>query len=121
MLCVRTGKSLTFWGSGAYDGGKLIVSRLLGGLRYHVADRCGCIAGIQETRVAAALTSTLAVEILKRGRVPFYCSAWSNIRSVRNAVKSGFIPAWVELSVRPAELVDEMNRKRREKPCACTT
>ena len=58
--------------------------------------------------IASALTSRLAKEILKREKVPFYCSAWSNIRSVRNAVKSGFIPAWVELSVKPAEFVDKL-------------
>ena len=33
----------------------------------------------------------------------------SNIRSVRNAVKSGFIPAWVELTAKPAGIVDAMN------------
>lgn len=59
--------------------------------------------------IASALTSRLAREILERGKVPFYCSAWSNIRSVRNAVKSGFIPAWVEMSIKPAAVVDEMN------------
>lgn len=48
-------------------------------------------------------------EIFDRGKVPFCCSAWSNIRSARNAVKSGFIPAWVEMSVKPADKVDEMN------------
>ena len=60
-------------------------------------------------RTPSALTSALAGEILSRGKVPFYCSAWSNIRSVRNAVKSGFIPAWVELSAKPAAVVDGMN------------
>ncbi|MBQ6463793.1 MAG: GNAT family N-acetyltransferase [Pseudobutyrivibrio sp.] len=59
--------------------------------------------------VASALTSTLAREIFARDKVPFYCSAWSNIRSVRNAVKSGFIPTWVEMTVKPEEIVDEMN------------
>ena len=60
--------------------------------------------------MAAALTSGLALEILRRGKVPFYCSAWSNIRSARNAVKSGFIPAWVEMTAKPADVVDEMNK-----------
>ena len=64
--------------------------------------------------VAAALTSRLALEILERDKVPFYCSAWSNIPSVRNAVKSGFIPAWVEMSVKPAGVVDEMNKTEDE-------
>ena len=39
--------------------------------------------------IASALTGKLAKEILNRGMVPFYCSAWSNIRSARNAAKSG--------------------------------
>ena len=59
--------------------------------------------------IATALTSNLAVEILNRGKVPFYCCAWSNIRSSRNAIKSGFLPAWVEMTVKPREIVDEMN------------
>lgn len=59
--------------------------------------------------IAAALTSRLADEILKRGRVPFYCAAWSNIASVRNALKSGFRPAWVEMTAKPAEFVEKMN------------
>ena len=59
--------------------------------------------------IATALTSKLAREILKRGKVPFYCSAWSNVRSARNAAKSGFIPAWVEMTVKPAIIVDGMN------------
>ena len=108
-LC-RDRKNLDVLGVGAYDGEKLI------GL-------AGCSADCDEMwqigvdvlpeyrrrGIASALTSTLAVEILNRGKVPFYCSAWSNIRSVRNAVKSGFIPAWVELTAKPAGIVDAMN------------
>ena len=36
--------------------------------------------------IASALTGRLVVETLNRGKVPFYCAAWSNIPSVRNAV-----------------------------------
>lgn len=60
--------------------------------------------------IAAALTSQLAVEILERDKVPFYCTAWSNVRSVRNAVKCGFIPAWVEMTVKPIEMIIDMNK-----------
>jgi GNAT superfamily N-acetyltransferase len=91
---------------GAYDGGELI------GL-------AGCSADSAELRqigidvlpeyrkrgVASALTSRLAVEVLARGKVPYYCCAWSNVGSAANAVKSGFRPAWVHLSACKAEEV----------------
>lgn len=60
--------------------------------------------------IASALTSRLASEILDRGKVPFYCCAWSNIGSARTAIKSGFRPAWVELTIKPETYIDEMNR-----------
>ena len=60
--------------------------------------------------IASALTSALAKEIISRNKVPFYCTAWSNVRSVRNAIKSGFVPAWVEMTAKPVTIVDEMNR-----------
>lgn len=60
--------------------------------------------------IASALTSNLAVEIIERGKVPFYCCAWSNIRSAKNAIRSGFMPAWVEMTVKPASMVAEMNQ-----------
>jgi predicted GNAT family acetyltransferase len=59
--------------------------------------------------IASAVTSRLAVEILNRGKVPFYCAAWSNVKSVRNAIKCGFRPTWVELTVKSKEFVDNMN------------
>ncbi len=104
-------KELDILGVGAYAQGKLI------GLAGCSAD-CGTMwqIGVDVLReyrrkgIAAALTSHLAVEIMKRDKVPFYCSAWSNIRSVRNAIKSGFIPAWVEMTAKPKNIVDEMNR-----------
>ena len=60
--------------------------------------------------IGSALTAKLASEILSRGKVPFYCAAWSNLRSVRTALKSGFLPAWVELTVKPSDVVDGLNR-----------
>jgi predicted GNAT family acetyltransferase len=59
--------------------------------------------------VASALTARLALECLARDKVPFYCAAWSNVRSVRNAIKSGFRPAWVELTAKPIATVNAMN------------
>lgn len=97
-------------GVGAYDGDTLV------GLAACSAD-CDSMDQIgvdvlpayRRQGVAAAVTSRLALEILSLGKVPFYCAAWSNIRSVRNAIKCGFRPAWVELTARETEFVDHMN------------
>ena len=59
--------------------------------------------------IAVSLTSHLAVEILKRDKVPFYCAAWSNIPSVRNAIRSGFRPAWVEMTAKEESYINELN------------
>ncbi|MBE6806403.1 MAG: GNAT family N-acetyltransferase [Ruminococcaceae bacterium] len=61
--------------------------------------------------IASALTSRLALEILERGKVPFYCCAWCNMKSARNAVRSGFTPAWAELTVRSTDLIKELNKR----------
>lgn len=103
-------KELDVLGAGIYDCGRLV------GLAGCSAD-CDTMWQIgvdvlpeyRRKGIAVALTSTLAVEILKRGKVPFYCSAWSNIKSVRNAIKSGFLPAWVEMTAKPERVVAKMN------------
>ncbi len=96
---------------GAFDNGKLI------GLAGCSADcetmyQIGVDVSPEYRRkgIASSLTSKLAIEILKLGKVPFYCAAWSNIKSVRNAIKCGFRPAWVELTARSSEFVDKMNK-----------
>lgn len=61
--------------------------------------------------IAAALTTRLALEILALGKVPFYCAAWCNLKSVRNAIRCGFRPAWVELTARETVFVDQLNRR----------
>lgn len=109
-LCEKR-KELDVLGAGAYDG------EILAGLAACSAD-CDTMWQIgvdvlpeyRRKGIAAALTSRLALEIRKEGKVPFYCAAWSNIKSVRNAVKSGFRPAWVEMTAKPVQVVDEMNR-----------
>ena len=108
-LC-RDRKHLDMLGVGAYDGGKLI------GLAGCSADAekmwqigVDVLPEYRKKGIASAVTSRLAVEILARDKVPFYCSAWSNIRSVRNALKSGFLPAWVEMTIKPTSQVEEMN------------
>lgn len=108
-LCEKR-KELDVLGVGAYDGDALI------GL-------AGCSADCEEMwqigvdvlpeyrqqGIASALTSRLALEILDAGKVPFYCAAWCNIRSVRNAIRSGFRPAWVQMTAKDTAFVDEMN------------
>ena len=110
-LCEKR-KALDVVGIGAYDGERLV------GLAGCSADcekmwqiGIDVLPDYRRQAIAAALTSTLAVQILDRGKVPFYCSAWSNIRSVRNALKCGFRPAWVEMTAKPCDFVDRMNGK----------
>ena len=103
-------KNLDVLGVGAYDGDKLIG---LSGCSADAKDMwqigVDVLPEYRRKGIASVITSKLAFEILKRDKVPFYCSAWSNIRSVRNAVKSGFLPAWTEMSVKPVAIVEEMN------------
>lgn len=104
-------KELDILAVGAYDQGKLV------GLAGCSAD-CETMYQIgvdvlpeyRRKGVASALTSRLALETIKLGKVPFYCAAWSNIKSVRNAIRCGFRPAWVELTAREWEYVDQLNR-----------
>ena len=102
-------KELDVFGEGAYDKGILI------GLAACSADcdnmyQIGVDVLPQYRRqgIASSLTSKLAIEILSLGKVPFYCAAWSNIRSVKNEIRSGFKPGWVELTARDKEFVKKM-------------
>ncbi len=109
-LCAAR-RHLDVLGVGAYDNGKLV------GLAGCSAD-CDTMWQIgidvlpeyRRQGIASTLTSRLAIEILERGKVPFYCAAWCNVKSVRNAIKSAFRPAWVEMTAKSCEAVDEMNK-----------
>lgn len=108
-LCEKR-KELDVLGVGAYHRGELV------GLAACSAD-CATMLQIgvdvlpqyRRQGIASALTSRLALEILSIGKVPFYCCAWANIKSARNAVRSGFRPAWAELTVKPREFVEGLN------------
>lgn len=108
-LCEKR-KELDIIGAGAYLGDKLIG--LAGAsLDCETMWQIG-IDVLPEYRrkgIAAILTSRLAVEILNQGIVPFYCCAWSNIGSIRNAIASGFRPAWVQVTVKEIKKIEEMN------------
>ncbi len=109
-LCEKR-KHLDVLAVGAYDGDTLV------GLAGCSAD-CETMYQIgvdvlpeyRRQGIASAVTSRLALEILALGKVPFYCAAWCNIKSVRNAIRSGFRPAWVEITARDEAYVDSMNR-----------
>lgn len=104
-------KHLDVLGMGAYHNNKLV------GLAGCSAD-CETMWQIgidvlpeyREKGIASTLTGRLAWEILERGKVPFYCAAWSNIKSVRNAIKSGFRPAWVQVTAKSREFINDMNK-----------
>ena len=110
-LC-KSRQHLDVLGVGAYDNGRLV------GLAGCSAD-CDTMWQIgidvlpeyRRQGIAAALTSQIATETILRGKVPFYCAAWCNVKSVRNAIKSGFRPAWVEMTAKPCEEVDKMNKQ----------
>ncbi|MBD5560731.1 MAG: GNAT family N-acetyltransferase [Clostridia bacterium] len=111
-LC-RDRRDLDVLGVGAYDGDVLV------GLAACSADcenmwqiGVDVLPAYRRKGIASALTTRLAQEILSRGKVPFYCCAWSNIRSSRVALRSGFAPAWVEMTVRPMDAILEMNAQR---------
>ncbi len=102
---------LDILGVGAYDGNRLV------GFAACSADcdemwqiGVDVLPEYRRKGIASSVTGCLAAEILDRGKVPFYCCAWSNIGSARNAFKSGFMPAWAEMTVKPAEIVDKMNQ-----------
>lgn len=110
-LCEKR-KELDVLGAGAYsDDGELI------GLAGCSAD-CDMMWQIgvdvlpeyRMNGIARALTGKLASEILKRDKVPFYCAAWSNIKSVRNALSCGFRPAWAQMTVKENPVIEKMNR-----------
>lgn len=110
-LCAQR-KHLDMLAVGAFDGTRLV------GLAGCSAD-CETMYQIgvdvlpeyRRQGIAAALTSRLALEILALGKVPFYCAAWCNLKSVRNAFKCGFRPAWVELTARDIDFIESINQR----------
>ena len=100
-------KHLDMLGYGAYDGDKLIG---LAGC----SDDCvemwqigiDVLPEYRRKGVASALTNRLARAIFEHGKIPLYAAAWSNVRSIRNGMKSGFRPAWAALE---SEIINTEN------------
>lgn len=110
-LCEKR-RELDVLGVGAYDGGTLV------GLAGCSADcetmyqiGVDVLPAYRRKGIASALTSRLALEALALGKLPFYCAAWCNIKSVRNAIRCGFRPAWAQMTAKEIAFVDQMNRE----------
>lgn len=108
-LCEKRAE-LDVLGVGAYDGDRLIG---FAGCSADCAEMwqigVDVLPEYRRKGIAAAVTSRLAIEILKKDKVPFYCCAWCNLPSARNAVRSGFRPAWTEMTVLTSEKIAAMN------------
>lgn len=94
-------KELDMLGIGAYDEGRLI------GFAACSADcpemwqiGIDVLPDYRQKGIASSLTNQLARIIFEHGKIPFYAAAWSNIRSIRNGLRSGFRPAWVSISAK---------------------
>ena len=92
-------KELDMLGVGAYDEGRLV------GLAACSADcpemwqiGIDVLPEYRQKGIASALTNQLARAIFDAGKLPFYAAAWANVRSFRNGIKSGFVPAWSALT-----------------------
>lgn len=110
-LC-ESRKHLDILGVGAYDGNELVgfagCSMDCDSMWQIGVD---VLHDYRRQGIAAAVTSRLACEIIKRGKVPFYCCAWSNLPSARNAFRSGFRPAWVTVTAKAIDEIEKMNRR----------
>jgi GNAT superfamily N-acetyltransferase len=98
-------KDLDVCGVGVYDKGKMIAMAACsadGDQMWQIG--IDVLPEYRRQGIAAAATSRLALEILKRDKVPFYCCSWANFPSARNAYKSGFRPAWSEMTAVPIEI-----------------
>ncbi len=104
-------KELDVLGVGAYDNGNLIA---LAGCSADAEQMwqigIDVLPSYRRKGIASSLVSKLALEIIKHGKGPCYCCAWSNIKSAKTAIRAGFRPCWVEMTVKPIDVVNEMNQ-----------
>lgn len=57
-------------------------------------------------KIATSLTSDLTAKLFENNRIPLYCCSWGNIPSVRNAIHCGFVPTWIEMVIKPSDIVN---------------
>ena len=96
-------------GVGAYDGNRLV------GFAGSSADSekfwqigVDVLPEYRRKGIASVVTNRLAREVFAREKIPFYCAAWSNIKSVRNALRSGFKPGWTQVTAKSNEYIKEL-------------
>ena len=51
----------------------------------------------QKQHIATDIVKIISNEVMKRNKIPYYGTAWSNIASKRVAINAGYKPAWVEM------------------------
>lgn len=54
----------------------------------------------QKQHVATDIVRIISNEVLKKSKIPYYGTAWSNIASKRVAINAGYKPVWVEMKAR---------------------
>lgn len=55
------------------------------------------LEGFEKRHIASTLVNALTRELIQRGKVPFYDTAFSHIVSQKVALNAGFQPAWASL------------------------
>ena len=110
-LCEKR-RELDMLAVGAYDEGGRLVG--LAGCSADCEDMwqigVDVLPGHRGRGLGPALTGRLTAEIFRRGKIPFYCAAWSNIRSVRTALRCGYRPAWLEVTARDSAFTESVLR-----------
>ncbi len=97
-LCSKR-KELDVLGFGAYDGDELAaLAACSADTRDMLQIGIDVKPAYRHLGLASALTNRLARAVFGRGKIPFYAASWSNIPSIKNALRCGFFPAWAAMT-----------------------